>query len=95
VIDAQAPLSPELVLVYPEARDQAIAQLPDFSWQTFVVRARAHADIPREEPLRRLVAREVRASVAEAVMLIPWGLAAFVFVTLVTLAFTALANATR
>ena len=83
------------MLVYPEAREQAIAQLPDFSWHTFVVRARTQADIPREERLRTLVAREVRAAVDEAVMLVPWGLAAFVFVTLVTLAFTVVANATR
>jgi hypothetical protein len=94
VIDVQAPLSPELVLGYPEARDQGIAQLPDFGWHTFVVRARAHADTPQER-LRTLVAREVRASFDEAVMLVPWGLVAFGFVTLLTLAFTLVANATR
>jgi hypothetical protein len=95
VIDVQGPLSPELVLVHPEMREQAIALLPDFSWQTFVVRARAHADAPRQESLRTLVAREVRGSIDEAIMLVPWGLAAFVLVTLVTLAFTVFANATR
>jgi hypothetical protein len=95
VIDVDDPLSPELVLVHPEAREQAIALLPDFGWQTFVVRARAYAETPRPERLRTLVAREVRGSVDEAVMLVPWGLAAFVFVTVLTLAFTVLANATR
>jgi hypothetical protein len=84
VIDGQSPLSPE----------HAAAVLPDFGWQPRAVQPRARADA-QQERLRTLLAHEARGSIREAAMLVPWGLVAFVFVTLVTLAFTLLANATR
>ena len=85
MIDVQSPL----------ASEQATAVLTDFGWQPLVARPRARADAQQEERLRTLLAREVRGSVREAAMLVPWGLVAFVFATLLTLAFTLLANATR
>jgi uncharacterized membrane protein len=43
---AVEPISPELVLVCPELREQAIAMLPDYEWQIFVAQARVRMALP-------------------------------------------------
>ena len=92
-MDGSAAISPELVLVCPELREQAIALLPDVGWQSFVARARAqsyaHAAAPvaapRLEPL----------TTAALLALARWMVISFVGVTLLTLAMTLVANAVR
>ena len=90
------PISPELVLVCPELRQQAIALLPDFAWQTFVAQARARA-VPQasDRIAGALLVPEVRQAAAELVKLVRWTLAWFVCTTLATLAMTLIADATR
>jgi hypothetical protein len=90
------PISPELVLVCPELRQQAIAVLPDFAWQTFIAQARARA-VPQspERIAGALRVGEVRRAAVEMVKLLPWALTWFVCVTLATLAMTLIADATR
>ncbi len=89
-------ISPELALVCPELRQQAIALLPDFNWQTFVAEARARAvpqapeSIARARPLR-----DVLRGAVEVAGVLPWALAWFVCITLGTLAMTLVADATR
>ncbi|SRR6266566_983740 len=90
------PISPELVLVCPELRQQAIALLPDFGWQTFIAQARARS-VP-QAPERIVAARGLRNVLRAAVEMtsaLPWALAWFMCVTLGTLAMTLIADATR
>jgi hypothetical protein len=90
------PISPELVLVCPELRAQAIALLPEFSWQTLVAQARARS--AREAPESIVGARglrDVRRTVVEMAGPLPWALAWFVSGTLGTLTMTLIADATR
>ena len=91
------PISPELVLVSPaEVRDQAIALLPDITWQTFVAQARARAIPPApERRVGAFVAREVRETAADLIKVVPWAVVAFLVATLATLAMTLIADATR
>ena len=90
------PISPELVLVCPELRQEALALLPDFSWQTFIAQARARA-VPQapEAAVGARWLRDVLRVAVEMASLLPWALAWFVFVALVTLAMTLVADATR
>ncbi len=93
------PISPELVLVSPaELRDQAIALLPDFAWQTFVAQARARA-VPPPAPAGGVGAHRVAREVREAaVKLLKAGLslvAWFLFITLSIFAMTLIADWTR
>jgi len=90
------PISPELVLVCPELRPQAIALLPDFSWQTFIAQARARS-VP-QAPERILETRGLRDVLRTAVQMagpLAWALTWFVCGTLGTLAMTLVADATR
>lgn len=90
------PISPELVLVCPELREEAIALLPDFRWQTFIAQARARA-VPQApgDAVGALWLRDVLRAAGEMAGLLSWWLAWFVCVTLGTLAMTLIANATR
>jgi hypothetical protein len=90
------PISPELVLVCPELRQEAIALLPDFTWQTFIAQARTRA-VPQapEDAVGALWLRDVLRVAVEMASLLPWALAWFVCVTLGTLAMTLIADATR
>ena len=90
------PISPELVLVCPELRQQAIAVLPDFARQTFIAQARARA-VPQspERIAGALLVGEARRAAVEMVKLLAWALTSFVCVTLATLAMTLIADATR
>ena|SRR2546430_10474499 len=90
------PISPELVLVCPELRQQAIALLPDFSRQTFIAQARARSAPQAPEGI--VGARGLRDVLRIAVQMagpLPWALAWFVCGTLGTLAMTLIADATR
>ena len=90
------PISPELVLVCPELRQEAIALLPDFIWQTFIAQARARA-VPQApgDVVGALCLRDVLRAAGEMAGLLSWALAWFVCVTLGTLAMTLIADATR
>ncbi len=90
------PISPELVLVCPELRQQAIALLPDFTWQTFVAQARARSvpQAPERVVGERPLGNGLRAAV-EMAGLLSWALAWFVCITFGTLAMTLIADATR
>ncbi len=90
------PISPELVLVCPELRQQAIAVLPDFAWPTFIAQARARA-VPQspERIAGALLVGEARRAAVEMVKLLAWALTCSVCVTLATLAMTLIADATR
>jgi hypothetical protein len=90
------PISPELVLVCPELRQEAIALLPDFIWQTFIAQARARAvpQAPRDV-VGALWLRDVLRAAGEMTGLLSWALAWFVCDTLGTLAMTLSADATR
>jgi hypothetical protein len=90
------PISPELVLVCPELRQQAIALLPDFNWQTFVAQARARA-VPQapESIVGGRPLRDVLQGAVETAGLLSWALAWFICVTLGTLAMTLIADLTR
>jgi hypothetical protein len=90
------PISPELALVCPELRRQAIALLPDFTWQTFVAQARARS-VPQapERIVGALRLRDALRAAVEMAGLLPWALAWFVCITLGTLAMTLVADATR
>src|ERR1700675_1592818 len=90
------PISPELVLVCPELRQQAIALLPDFSWQTFIAQARARA-VPQapERVVGALPLRNALRAAVEMGSLLYWALAWFVCIPLGTLAMTLIADATR
>jgi hypothetical protein len=90
------PISPELVLVCPELRQQAIALLPDFTWQTFIAQARARA-VPQapERIVGALRLRAVLRGAVEMASLLSWALAWFVCITLGTLAMTLIADLTR
>jgi hypothetical protein len=95
-MDAAAPISPELVLVYPEMREQAIGMLPDLAWQTFVARARVLAQAPAEESASaKLSPREVVALTPALLSLGTWMVIAFAGATLLTLALTLYADAVR
>jgi hypothetical protein len=90
------PISPELALVCPELRQQAIAALPDFTWQVFVAKARAQVVPQAPERTAGVLAREARQAAVEMfTLLVPFASAAFVCVTLVTLAMTLIADALR
>jgi heme/copper-type cytochrome/quinol oxidase subunit 2 len=85
------PISPELALVCPELRQQAIAALPDFTWQVFVAQTRARAAPQAPE-------RTAGAAVEMMIWIIPvvsFAMVAFISVTLVTLAMTLIADAIR
>jgi hypothetical protein len=90
------PISPELVLVCPELREQALALLPDFGWQTFIAQARARA-VPQapEDAVGAPWLREILRAGVEMAGVLPWALAWFVCITLGTLAMTLIADATR
>ena len=95
-MDAAAPISPELVLVCPEMREQAIALLPDFGWQTFVARARVLAQAPAvEAAAARRSPREVVALTSALLSLGTWMVIAFAGATLLTLVLTLYADAVR
>ena len=94
-MDAAAPISPELVLVYPEMREQAIALLPDFGWQTFVARARVLAQAPADESAAKRSPREVVALTPALLSLGTWMVIAFAGATLLTLVLTLYADAVR
>jgi hypothetical protein len=90
------PISPELALVCPELRQQAIASLPDFSWQVFVAQARARVVPTAPERTAGVLAREARQAAVEMITLVvPFATVAFICVTLVTLAMTLIADAIR
>ena len=81
------PISPEIVLVCPELRLQAIAALRDFGSEALVAQARARA-VPQ--------APETFAELHPMLpLMFPLGLVWFVCVTLATLAMTLLADAAR
>ena len=87
------PISPELVLVCPELREQALAALPDFTWHALVAQVRVRATPPPTEiRLGLLVARQ---TVVNVISLLPLALAAFLCGTLATLAMTLIADAIR
>jgi hypothetical protein len=91
-------ISPELVLVCPELREQAIALLPDSTWQAFVAHARACTvpSAPNERAgLVRALLGEARGASAELVKLVPWALGTFFCTIFLTLALTLIADATR
>lgn len=47
---ALEPISPELVLVCPELRERAMAELPDVTWDSFVAQIRVRTPRPTAEP---------------------------------------------
>jgi hypothetical protein len=80
-------ISPELVLVDPAIREQAIALLPDYGWQQFLAQARVAPKRPvpaTTEPL----SRALRATA-------PWMVVAFTGITSLTFALTLIANSIR
>lgn len=90
---AVEPISPELVLVCPELREQAIATLADYEWQIFVAQARVRMELPPVEvpgAVRRL--RAGAAIVLEALVVPLVGLA---ILLLATSALTLVADLTR
>src|SRR2546427_2720792 len=89
------PISPELALVCPELRRQAIAVLPDFTRPMFVVQAGAGAGPESRNVAEARLLREIRGAVVEMIMLLPWAVGTFVGATAVTLAMTLIADATR
>jgi hypothetical protein len=90
------PISPELALVCPELRQQAIADLPDFTWQVFVAQTRARVVPHTPERTARVLAGEVRqAAVGMITFVKPFVIFAFLSVAIVTLAMTLIANAIR
>jgi hypothetical protein len=90
------PISPELALVCPELRQQAIADLPDFTWEVFVAQARARVVPQAPERTVGVLACEVRQAVVEMITpVVPLAIVAFMCVTLVTLAMTLIADAIR
>ena len=83
-------VSPELALVCPELREQALRNLPDVPWQTFVATARARTPVaPPPEPtlLHQAALGLVHLLVLAAVTLVGGGA--------ITLALTLVADATR
>ncbi len=90
------PISPERALVCPELRQQAIADMPDFTWEVFVAQARARVVPQAPERTAGVLARDARQAAVEMITLVvPFAIGAFVLVTLVTLAMTLIANAIR
>jgi hypothetical protein len=90
------PISPELALVCPDLRQQAIATLPDFTWQVFVMQTRARVVPQAPERTARVRAREARqAAVGMVTFVKPFVVFAFLSVAIVTLAMTLIANAIR
>jgi hypothetical protein len=85
---AAEPISPELALVCPELREQALAQLPDVEWQAFVAQVRVRTLRPAVEARRDSAFLTVRE-------LYRLGVGAFVAGTGVTLLLTLIADAIR
>jgi hypothetical protein len=84
------PLSPELVLVFPpELRAQALAWLPAPAWRTVRPPQRAEAaDPPLPEPFAPSVGQMVVARAVQLALV-------FATVTILVLAMSLVANATR
>jgi len=89
------PISPELALVCPELRQQAIAALPDFTWQVFVAQTRARVAPQAPESTAGVLTRARQAAFEIITLVVPFASGAFVCVTLVTLAMTLIADAIR
>ena len=81
------PISPEIVLVCPELRQQAIAALRDFGAEALAAQTRARA-VPQAP---ETFAQEP----AMLPLMLPLALVWFLCVTLATLAMTLLADAAR
>jgi hypothetical protein len=90
----EGPLSPELVLVCPELREQALAELPDPEWAAIVAQVRARAKVAASPPLPRH-RRTLGALRAYLVDVAAMPLLAIAAGTLVTLALTLVADALR
>ena len=93
VVGLLEPLSPELVLVCPELREQALAAAPPLPWERFATR-RADAPRPTYAGAQGVAARR---GLARELLLYVSGLAAplvliAMVVALLTLALTALAG---
>jgi hypothetical protein len=89
-------ISPELVLVCPELRERALAQLPDAVWQSVVVQTR-HS--PEAATLPQPIASRPRAEARRLVLLLA-NVLVFVFVVVLgagcaTLALTLVADTLR
>jgi len=89
------PISPELALVCPELRQQAIADLPDFTWQVFVAQTRARVVPQAPDSTAGVPARARQAAVEMITLVVPFASFAFISVTLITLAMTLIADAIR
>jgi hypothetical protein len=89
-MDAAAAISPELALVDPGLREEARSSLPDYEWQTLLMRVRFAAHSPE--------ARPARAGVpfwSQVGALATWMLIAFVVAGAATLALTLIADGVR
>lgn len=85
-------ISPELVLVCPELREEALAALPDVTWASFVQTARIRAaPAPAEAPARTAL----RGFAADLGVSLLWALTAVALVIAATLALTLAADALR
>ena len=85
-------ISPELVLVCPELREEALAALPDVTWASFVQTARIRAaPAPAEAPTQAAL----RGFAADLGASLVWALAAVALVIVATLALTLAADALR
>jgi hypothetical protein len=87
------PISPELELVCPELRQQALAALPEVEWWSFV--DRGQSQIPRVADEPRTWAPAIRQTTLDAVHILGFYLAALLSTAGLTLALTIVANATR
>jgi hypothetical protein len=86
-------ISPELVLVCPELREQALSALPDVTWQSFVERTRATI---RPMPAPVQAAESVtRAAVARFGTWLVYAVITVLLTVGATLAMTVIADATR
>lgn len=88
----EEPISPELVLVSPELREQAIAALPDPSWDSILAQVRARAALAPAPERERVSPREGATLVWHAAA-VP--LLAVAVATAVTLVLTVIADAKR
>jgi len=88
-METAATISPELVLVYPEMREEAIAQLPDYSWERVLADARLTSHPSPVDPVAHESISQTLRSMAT------WMTSAFVLVAGSTLAMTLIANSLR
>jgi hypothetical protein len=90
---AVEPISPELVLVCPELREQAIAALPDYEWQIFVAEARARMVLPPAQLPGAVTRLRAGAALVFEALVVP--LVGLAILILATSALTLVADLTR